>query len=156
MCCGALCAQSETIEKASDQDGCMTAYVYQSMLRAIFQSPDPNFAKFVKDLDHIKVIMIGDISAEGTTEKTIVGFENQLNAEGYEEYMSITKGDKSFRVFNLDANQEHPSFVISVISNGVPFLIETVGTLDMKYLKSIESVDLTQAMDYLSGGFIFR
>lgn len=143
-------AQSETVQRVQDMDGSMTGYIYPSVIRMLTQSSDPDFARFIKDLKHLEVTLVGfDLESASSA---LTPIESELEEEGYEEYMSVTKGELSYRFFNKKSDDEDElSFVISLIASGKPMLIEMVGSVDMEYLSALSSMDLSKINDLLKG-----
>ena len=116
-------------------------FIYQSSLRMLNQGADPDFNKLIKDIRKINVY-ISEAASESATQSYRKMVQN-LGAEEFETLVNVKNDGMRINLMSRDSGSR--SLYVLAASEGSNFAVmEMDGSLDLRYLESLEHLDFAQ------------
>ena len=136
-------AQIKAVEKfLKENDNLSKFFIYQSTLRMLNESGDPDFNKLIKGIRKINVYIAEDGSA-GVTATRYQRMINDLSAEKFETLVSAKQEGTLFNLMTRESGDD--AYYVLAASEGEDFaLLEMDGKLDLRYLQALENVNFTK------------
>lgn len=133
-------AQIKAVEKfVESHKGIQKFFIYQSSLRMLNQDGDEDFNRLIKDVRKINVYI-----AEDNADVSQAGFQKmlrELSADQFETLVSVKEGQMRMNLLGKESGSR--AWYVLAGNEGSSFVVlEMDGKLDLRYLQSIEDVDL--------------
>ena len=135
-------AQSKTVSEFSDNTEGYTAFLYQSVIRVMNKDQNPDFNMLIRDLDHIKIALSEHVGADA--KQTFYTIDKGVKAEGFEMIMSFNNKDYKCNAYELESRNGKSTWVTTFMTDGYAGAMEMKGTLDLKYIESLSSLNYEQ------------
>ena len=135
-------AQSKTVSEFSDNTTGYTAFLYQSVIRVMNKHQNPDFNMLIRDLDHIKIALSDH--AEEDIKQTFTKIDKGVQAEGFEMIMSFNNKDYKCNAYELESRNGKSTWVTTFMMDGYAGAMEMKGTLDLKYIETLSSLNYEQ------------
>ena len=136
---GLAFGQSQTVlEFEKDAKG-VKLFMYQSVIRMLNKDRNPEFNKLIQDLDHIRFVMTDSVGQSSKNE--FKRLDAGIRAEGFEEIMMFDNKEYKCRIFELSSAGEKSTWVAAMFMEGRAGVLEMKGTLDLKYLSALQSLN---------------
>ena len=135
-------AQSKTVSDFSDNTTGYTAFLYQSVIRVMNKDQNPDFNMLIRDLDHVKIALSEHAGADA--KQTFTKIDKGVQAEGFEMIMSFNNKDYKCNAYELESRNGKSTWVTTFMTDGYAGAMEMKGTLDLKYIESLSSLNYEQ------------
>ncbi len=139
--------QSKTIKQFQRDTKGHKLFLYQSVIRVLNRNKNPDFNKLIKDLDHLRFV-----SSEATGAEAVATFQRideGVRSEGFHEILSFDNAENKCRIYELTSAKGKSTWVVTLLMEGVPAAIEMKGSLDMRYINALGSVNMDEVSDML-------
>ncbi|MFK7925310.1 MAG: DUF4252 domain-containing protein [Bacteroidia bacterium] len=147
LMCSTAFGQSKTIKQfQKDTDG-HKIFLYQSVIRVLNRNKNPDFNLLIKDLDHLRFV-----SSEATGPEAIATFQQidqGVRSEGFEEILSFDNAENKCRIYELNSSKGKTTWVVTMLMEGMPAAIEMKGSLDLRYINALGSINMDKVSDLL-------
>jgi hypothetical protein len=140
-------AQSKTVTEFSKNAKGYNLYLYQSMIRMLNKDKNPEFNLLIRDLDHLKWV-----TTDSTGTQAISVFKKLdagVRAEGFEEIVTYDSKDSKCHIYELEGNGNKSTWVVTMLYEGVAGVVEMKGSIDMKYMSAMGSLNIDKMSDLL-------
>jgi hypothetical protein len=144
-----LTAQSKVVEKfIKKHPELQDYYVYQSTLRAINQEGDPDFNRLIKNIRKINVYI-----AEGNSSVTRDSYTKMIRDLERDDFESLIIAKYEGTSIDLMSQGEGKTayYVLVAMDNDNFGLMEMDGTLDLRYLNTLNNIDFGMLTEQVLG-----
>lgn len=139
--------QSKTVVEFEEKSEGSKLFLYQSVLRVMNKDKNPDFNMLIRNLDHLRFVSSG--SEDQNPRQTFMTLDKGVRAEGFEEIMSFDDVDRKCHVFELESSGGQSTWVVTLFSDGIAGALEMKGSLDLKYIKAISSLNMEEMQELL-------
>jgi len=145
-----LMGQSQTVATFADRADGYKVFLYQSVIRALNQDANPDFNRLIEDLDHIRLLTTeeGDEDAETTFRQ----LDRDVQAEGFEPIMTFDNAEGRCHVYELSSDGKQSTWVATLFMGNAAGVMEMKGSLNLKYLRALSSVNMDKLKELLPVG----
>ena len=140
-------AQSKTVAAFEEEADGYKLFLYQSVIRMLNKDKNPDFNMLIRDLDHLRFVSADSTGPDAMS--TFNQLDNGVKGEGFEEIMTFDNMDYICHVYELEAADGKSTWVATFLMDGTPGVIEMKGSLDMKYLKAFNSLNMDKVKELL-------
>lgn len=140
LCSVAAFGQSKTVLEFEENAKGMKLFMYQSVIRMLNRDQNPEFNKLIQDLDHLRFVMTDSIGESSKNE--FKKLDAGIRSEGFEEVMAFDNKDYRCHLFELTGNGDKSVWVAAMFMEGRAGIIEMKGSLNLKYLESMSSLNM--------------
>lgn len=142
--------QSKSVVEFEEKSEGSKLFLYQSVLRVMNKDKNPDFNMLIRNLDHLRFVSSG--AEDKNPKQTFLKLDKGVQAEGFEEIMSFDDADRKCHVYELESNGGQSTWVVTLFSDGIAGALEMKGSLDLKYIKAISSLNMEEMQDLLPVG----
>lgn len=139
--------QSKSVAEFEEKSEGSKLFLYQSVLRVMNKDKNPDFNMLIRNLDHLRFVSSG--SEDQTPKQTFLKLDKGVQGEGFEEIMSFDDSERKCRVYELESSGGQSTWVVTLYSDGIAGALEMKGSLDLKYLKAISSLNMDEMKELL-------
>lgn len=139
--------QSKTVAEFEENTDGYKAFLYQSVIRVMNKDKNPDFNMLIRDLDHLKFVSTS--TEDPNAKATFLKLDQGVKGEGYEAIMSFDNPDNICHVYELKSFGGQSSWVATFLTEGVAGVFEMKGSLDLKYLKALSSLNMEKLQEIL-------
>lgn len=145
-----LMAQSQTVARFAEEADGYKVFLYQSVIRALNQDANPDFNRLIEDLDHIRLLTTeeGDADAAPTFQR----LDQAIQAEGFETIMTFDNAEGRCHVYELSSKGQQSTWVATLFMGNAAGVMEMKGSLNLKYLRALSSVNMDKLKELLPVG----
>jgi hypothetical protein len=140
-------AQSKTVTEFSKTAKGYNLYLYQSMIRMLNKDKNPEFNLLIRDLDHLKWVTTDSTGTQAVS--VFKKLDAGLRDEGFEEIVTYDSKDSKCHIYDLEGNGNKSTWVITMLFEGVAGAVEMKGSVDMKYMSAMSSLNINKISDLL-------
>ena len=145
-------AQSKTVSEFSDNTKGYTAFLYQSVIRVMNKDQNPDFNKLIRDLDHIKLALSEHRGIDA--KQVFKTIDTGVKGEGFEMIMSFNNKDYKCNAYELESRNGKSTWVTTFMTEGYAGAMEMKGTLDLKYIEALSSLNYEQIKSMIPSSYI--
>lgn len=139
--------QSKTVVEFEKKSEGSKLFLYQSVLRVMNKDKNPDFNMLIRNLDHLRFVSSGD--EDKNPKQTFLDLDKGVRSEGFEEIMSFDDSERNCRVYELESSGGQSTWVVTLFSDGIAGALEMKGSLDLKYIKAISSLNMEEMQELL-------
>jgi len=132
--------QSNTVLEFEKNAKGMKLFMYQSVIRMLNRDKNPDFNMLIRDLDHLRFVMTDSVGESSAN--IFKKLDSGIRAEGFEEIMAVDNKDYKCHVFEMESDGGESTWVAAIFLEGRAGVIEMQGSLDLKYLKALSSLNM--------------
>ena len=111
---------------------------------------NPDFNMLIRDLDHLRFVSNEVKEGQDETAKGMFkALDQGVQNEGFTEIMSFDNADTKCHVYELESSRGKSTWVATLLMDGHAAVLEMEGSLDLKYLNSLASLDMDRIEDML-------
>lgn len=147
LMCSTAFGQSKTVKQFQKDTKGHKLFLYQSVIRVLNRNKNPDFNKLIKDLDHLRFVSSKATGAEGKA--TFQELDAGVRSEGFQEILSFDNAENKCRIYELNSSKGKTTWVVTMLMEGMPAAIEMKGSLDLRYINALGSVNMDQVSDML-------
>lgn len=124
-------------------------YVYQSSLRMLNQGGDENFNKLIRDIRKINVYVAENagVSPKSHFRKMITN----LSDDAFETLVSVRNDNSLVQLMGKDI-KGRSYYVLAAVEEGSFALLEMDGSLDLRYLEALKSMNVGKLKEIVGAG----
>ena len=140
--------QSRTVENFEKNADGYKLFLYQSVIRMMNKDKNPDFNMLIRDLDHLRFV---STDSEGLEEAKITykNLDKGVQAEGFGEIMSFDNAQYKCRVYEKESSGGKSTWVATLLMDDVAGVLEMEGSLNLKYINALSSLDMDKVSEYL-------
>jgi len=139
--------QSKTVAEFEEKSTGHKLFLYQSVLRVMNQDKNEDFNMLIRNLDHLRFV---SSSEEDTDAKQIFQkIDKGVQGEGFAEIMSFDSPGSKCRVYELESSGGQSTWVATLLMKEIAGVMEMKGSLDLKYLSALSSLDMDRMEELL-------
>ncbi|MEL7340460.1 MAG: DUF4252 domain-containing protein, partial [Bacteroidota bacterium] len=132
--------QSKTIKQfEKDTDG-YKLFLYQSVIRMLNKDKNPDFNMLIRNVDHLRFVSSEASGAEAMATFKLI--DQGVREEGFGELMSFDNANNRCRVYERESKGGQSTWVITLYMEGVAAAMEMKGSLDLKYIDALASLNM--------------
>ena len=139
--------QSKTVSDFEENADGYKLFLYQSYIRLLNQDKNPDFNRLIQDLDHIRFVSTDSVG-EGA-KQTFKRLDSGIRGEGFEEVMSFDNPNYKCHVYELKSRSGKSNWVATLFMEGRAGLLEMKGSLKLKYLEALSSLNMDRLKEIL-------
>lgn len=144
--------QSRTVAAFAETAEGYNVFLYQSLIRVLNKDKNPDFNRLIQDLDHIRFVTTE--AGTGDPAATFADLDRQVQAEGFVSLISYDNPTSRCHVYEMQARGGQSIWVATMYTSELAGVIEMKGSLNMKYLPALESLDIDRLEDILPEGLL--
>ncbi|MEL6592696.1 MAG: DUF4252 domain-containing protein [Bacteroidota bacterium] len=139
--------QSKTIKQfEKDTDG-YKLFLYQSVIRMLNKDKNPDFNMLIRNVDHLRFVSSEASGAEAMATFKLI--DQGVREEGFGELMSFDNANNRCRVYERESKGGQSTWVITLYMEGVAAAMEMKGSLDLKYIDALASLNMDRVGEML-------
>lgn len=144
---GAAFGQSQTVLDFEENAEGMKLFMYQSVIRMLNQDQNPEFNQLIRDLDHLRFVMTD--STGDASKNVFKRLDSGMRGEGFEEIMTFANKDYKCHMFESEDKSGKSTWVAVMFMEGRAGIIEMKGSLNLKYIGALESLNMERLQTML-------
>lgn len=147
LTCVSAFGQSKTVADFQEDTDGYKLFLYQSVIRVMNKDKNPDFNQLIRNLDHFRFVSTKPDSESAKT--TFKQIDQGVQGEGFEEIMRFDMDGNKCRVYELESNRGQSSWVVTLLMEDVAGAMEMKGSLDLRYLSALQSLNMDKVKDML-------
>ncbi len=141
-------AQSKSVESFVQNAEGYNLFLYQSMIRVLNKDKNPDFNMLIKDLDHLRFVTHSRSRDEDGLD-AYKKLDAGVSSEGFDLIFSVNNSDYKCNFYELETRKDKSLWVATLYVQGWAGLMEMKGSLNMKYLNALGSLNFEKLQEYL-------
>ncbi|MEL6844990.1 MAG: DUF4252 domain-containing protein, partial [Bacteroidota bacterium] len=129
-----------------DTDG-YKLFLYQSVIRMLNKDKNPDFNMLIRNVDHLRFVSSEASGAEAMATFKLI--DQGVREEGFGELMSFDNANNRCRVYERESKGGQSTWVITLYMEGVAAAMEMKGSLDLKYIDALASLNMDRVGEML-------
>ncbi len=143
--------QSKTVSQLEETTKGYKLYLYQSLIRVMNTDKNPDFNMLIRDLDHLKVVT-SDAEGPLALKEAFTSLDKSVKAEGFEVIMSVDNKEYKCHLMEKTSWRGGSTYVASFLTDGYAGVLEMKGSLDLKYINALKSLDIEKLKELSPDG----
>ena len=145
---GQTFAQSKTVADFEADAKGYKLFLYQSVLRILNKDKNPDFNMLIRDLDHMRIATTDSVGEAAMD--IFQKLDQGVKTEGFEEVITFDNKDQICHVYLWESGKGKTSWVATFFMNGTAGVFEMKGSLNLKYLDALASLNTSKMQDLIS------
>jgi hypothetical protein len=139
--------QSQTVADFEESTEGYKLFLYQSVIRMLNKDKNPDFNMLIRNLDHLRFV---SSDAQGEEARAVFReVDRGVQKEGFEEIMSFDNSANKCRIYELESRGGESTWVVTLLMEDVAAAMEMKGSLDLKYLDALSSLNMERVGEML-------
>ena len=139
--------QSPTVLDFEKNTKGMKLFMYQSVIRMLNRDKNPDFNMLIRDLDHLRFVMTDSVGDD--SKSVFKRLDSGIRGEGFEEILTFDNKDYRCHMFEAEDKAGKSTWVAVMFMEGRAGIIEMKGSLDLKYIRALESLNMERLQTML-------
>lgn len=140
-------AQSKAMRQLVDEyPDARVIMIYHSSLNMLNMDDDPDFARMIRDIEKIKVLII-DKEGEDYNEKTLPALKSELSDTGFEKLMVVKSKDYDIGAYILEEDDDIEGFFFVMEEDDSLVAVDLVGSMPVSDIGQLME-KLQEAQDF--------